>query len=138
MALRWRKSVPFRGGDSCRGMQLLNPRAARRMSTTPGFARTSTPLAILRPDHEPRTSRGWNNRCASRLSAGSMTDRLEQVEIRIAFLEQANGELSDVVYKLRQELEALRAEFATLTQRWEASQAAPTAYTAEQEKPPHY
>ena len=67
-----------------------------------------------------------------------MTDRLEQVEIRIAFLEQANGELSDVVYKLRQELEALRAAFATLTQRWEASQAAPTAYTAEQEKPPHY
>lgn len=67
-----------------------------------------------------------------------MTDRIEQVEIRIAFLEQANGELSDVVYKLRQELEKLRAEFATLTQRWEASQAAPTAYTAEQEKPPHY
>jgi len=67
-----------------------------------------------------------------------MTDRLEQVEIRIAFLEQANGELSDVVYKLRQELEALRAELATLTQRWESSQSAPTAYTAEQEKPPHY
>jgi SlyX protein len=67
-----------------------------------------------------------------------MTDRLEQVEIRIAYLEQANGELSDVVYRLRQELEMVRAEFATLTQRWEASQAAPTPYTAEQEKPPHY
>jgi SlyX protein len=67
-----------------------------------------------------------------------MTDRLEQVEIRIAYLEQANGELSDVVYKLRQELEALRAELDTVTQRWEASQAAPTAYTTEQEKPPHY
>lgn len=67
-----------------------------------------------------------------------MTDRLEQVEIRIAYLEQANGELSDVVYKLRQEIEALRAEFSTLTQRWEASQSAGTAYTAEQEIPPHY
>lgn len=67
-----------------------------------------------------------------------MTDRLEQVEVRIAYLEQANGELSDVVYQLRQELEALRAELLTITQRWEASQAAPTAYTAEQEKPPHY
>lgn len=67
-----------------------------------------------------------------------MTDRLEQVEVRIAYLEQANGELSDVVYKLRQELEQLRAELATMTQRWEASQSAPTAYTAEQEKPPHY
>lgn len=67
-----------------------------------------------------------------------MIDRLEQVEVRIAYLEQANGELSDVVYKLRQELELLRAEFATMTQRWEASQSAPTAYSAEQEKPPHY
>jgi SlyX protein len=67
-----------------------------------------------------------------------MTDRLEQVEIRIAYLEQANGELSDVVYKLRQEIEALRAEFGTLTQRWEASQSANTTYTDEQEKPPHY
>jgi SlyX protein len=67
-----------------------------------------------------------------------MTDRLEQVEIRIAYLEQANGDLSDVIYRLRQELEGLRAELATVTQRWEASQAAPTAYSAEQEKPPHY
>ncbi|MBK9253481.1 MAG: SlyX family protein [Proteobacteria bacterium] len=67
-----------------------------------------------------------------------MTDRLENVEIRIAYLEQANTELSEVVYKLRQEIEALRAEFATLTQRWEASQSAGTAYTAEQEIPPHY
>ena len=67
-----------------------------------------------------------------------MSERLEQVEVRIAFLEQANGELSDAVYALRKDLESLRAEFAVLTQRWEASQAAPTAYTAEQEKPPHY
>jgi SlyX protein len=67
-----------------------------------------------------------------------MTDRIENVEIRIAYLEQANTELSDVVYKLRQEIESLRAEFATLTQRWEASLSAGTAYTAEQEKPPHF
>jgi SlyX protein len=67
-----------------------------------------------------------------------MTDRLEQVEIRIAYLEQANGELSDVLYKVRQELESLRGELATVTQRWEASQAAPTTYSTEQEKPPHY
>jgi uncharacterized coiled-coil protein SlyX len=67
-----------------------------------------------------------------------MSDRLEQVEVRIAYLEQANGELSDVIYKLRQELEALRGDLANVTQRWEASQAAPTTYTAEQEKPPHY
>ncbi|MFM1886789.1 MAG: hypothetical protein RL026_1946 [Pseudomonadota bacterium] len=67
-----------------------------------------------------------------------MNDRLENVEVRIAFLEQANSELSDTVYQLRRDLEALRAEFATLAQRWEAAQTAPTAYTAEQEKPPHW
>ncbi len=67
-----------------------------------------------------------------------LTDRLEQVEVRIAFLEQANGELSDVIYQLRQELEALRTELETLAQRAESAQSAPTAYTAEQEKPPHY
>ena len=67
-----------------------------------------------------------------------MTDRLEQVEIRITYLEQANAELSDVIYKLRQDLEALRTELSTVTQRWEASQAASTTYTEEQEKPPHY
>ena len=67
-----------------------------------------------------------------------MDDRFERVEVRMAFLEQANAELSDVVYRLRQELEALRAELVTLTQRWEAAQSTPTPYTAEQEKPPHY
>ncbi len=67
-----------------------------------------------------------------------MSERLEQVEIRIAFLEQANAELSDAVYKLRQELEALRTQLAIAMQRREAAQTALTEYTAEQEKPPHY
>jgi uncharacterized coiled-coil protein SlyX len=67
-----------------------------------------------------------------------MNERLENVEVRIAFLEQANGELSDAVYQLRQEVESLRAQLATLHQRWQDAQSAPTAYTAEQEIPPHW
>lgn len=67
-----------------------------------------------------------------------MTDRLEQIEVRIAYLEQANAQLSDVVFEQRKEIESLRAQLTTMTQRFEASQSAPTAYTAEEERPPHY
>jgi len=38
-----------------------------------------------------------------------MNERLDQIEIKIAYLEQANAQLSDVVYRQRQEIEALRA-----------------------------
>jgi uncharacterized coiled-coil protein SlyX len=67
-----------------------------------------------------------------------MSDRLEQIEIRIAYLEQANTELSDSVYQQQQDLKALRAQLETLLQRIEAEQSQPTAYTTQDEKPPHY
>jgi uncharacterized coiled-coil protein SlyX len=67
-----------------------------------------------------------------------MSDRLEQIEVRIAYLEQANAQLSDVLVQQQQELRALRAQLGAMTQRLEAAQSAPTTYTAEEEKPPHY
>lgn len=67
-----------------------------------------------------------------------MEERLEQIEVRIAYLEQANAQLSDVVYQQRQEIEALRERIATLTDRFEAARTAPTDYSPEDEKPPHY
>lgn len=67
-----------------------------------------------------------------------MNADLERIETRIAFLEQANAELSDVVYRQERELIALRAQLATLGTRLEAAQAPEQAWTAEQEKPPHY
>ncbi len=67
-----------------------------------------------------------------------MTATLEQIEIRIAYLEKANTELSDVVYQQRQEIEILRARLAALVGRLEAEQSQPTAYSPEDEKPPHY
>jgi len=67
-----------------------------------------------------------------------MSDRLEQIEVKIAFLEQANAQLGDVVYAQRREIEALREKLGTLVARLEAAATAPTAYTPEDEKPPHY
>ena len=61
----------------------------------------------------------------------------EQIEIKIAYLEQANAELSDVVYEQRKELESLRAQLSELLRRLDAAQAA-TTHSPEDEKPPHY
>jgi SlyX protein len=67
-----------------------------------------------------------------------MNDRLDKIEIRIAYLEQANSQLSDAVYKQRQELDTLRVRLSTLVGRLDSAQAQPTAYSPEDEKPPHY
>ena len=67
-----------------------------------------------------------------------MEQRLDQLEIKVAYLEQANAELSDEMFRQRRELEALREQLSALTGRFEAAQAQPTAYTPEEEKPPHY
>jgi SlyX protein len=66
------------------------------------------------------------------------TERLEQIEIRIAYLEQANAQLSDMVIRQQQELETLRTRLTTQLARIEAAQAQATEYTDEEEKPPHY
>jgi uncharacterized coiled-coil protein SlyX len=68
-----------------------------------------------------------------------MNQRLDQLEIKVAYLEQANAELSDEVFRRRQEIEALREQLAALTGRVEAAQSQPqTPYSPEDEKPPHY
>jgi uncharacterized coiled-coil protein SlyX len=67
-----------------------------------------------------------------------MNGKLEQIETKIAYLEQANAELSDVVYRQQQELDTLRARLSALTVKFETAPMPATAYTAEDEKPPHY
>ncbi len=66
-----------------------------------------------------------------------MGTSIEQIEIKIAYLEQANAELSDVVYQQRQELESLRAQLSELLRRLDAAQT-PMTDAPEDEKPPHY
>jgi SlyX protein len=67
-----------------------------------------------------------------------MSTPIEQIEIRITYLEQANAELSDVVYRQRLELQALRTQLQELLGRIEAGQSQSTTYSPEDEKPPHY
>ena len=64
--------------------------------------------------------------------------RLEQVETRIAFLERANAELSDVVYRQHRDIENLRERLAGLAARLDAVQSDTAVRTPEEERPPHY
>lgn len=63
---------------------------------------------------------------------------VERIELKLAFMERAAQELSDVVYRQQQELAALRAQVAALASRIEAIRSEPNGYSAEQERPPHY
>lgn len=64
--------------------------------------------------------------------------RFDQLELKVAYLEQANTELSDELFRQRQELKTLREQIAALAGKLDAAQSQPTAYTPEDEKPPHY
>jgi uncharacterized coiled-coil protein SlyX len=63
---------------------------------------------------------------------------LEHIETKIAFLERANAELSDVVFRQHREIEALRARIDALVDRFEAAQSSEPARGPEDERPPHY
>jgi SlyX protein len=64
---------------------------------------------------------------------------LEQIETKIAFLERANAELSDVVFRQHREIESLRAQIVALAARIDAAVQADTAVLPpEDERPPHY
>jgi uncharacterized coiled-coil protein SlyX len=66
------------------------------------------------------------------------TDDLERLESKIAFLERANSELSDVVYRQHLEIQGLRARLDTLAERLTAVSAPSEIRTPEDERPPHY
>ncbi len=63
---------------------------------------------------------------------------LEQIESKIAFLERANAELSDVVFRQQQQIDALRAQLKSLAERVEAVRSEVGESAAEEERPPHY
>ena len=66
-------------------------------------------------------------------------DALEKIEIKLAFLERANNELSDVVFRQQRVIDALRAQVATLGAQMQVSQESDvTGRTPEDERPPHY
>ena len=68
-----------------------------------------------------------------------MTDQsaLEQLQVKIAFLEGAAAELSEVVFRQGQELATLRAQFIALHERVIRAREA-EFLPPSQERPPHY
>jgi SlyX protein len=66
------------------------------------------------------------------------SDRLESIEIKLAHLERALSEISDVVARQQKELEQALARQTRLTQQLEALESAPGASASNYEKPPHY
>ena len=65
-------------------------------------------------------------------------DVIERLELKIAFLEKPNTELSDVVYRQQREIDDLQGRFTMLKDRFETLAVQPAEYSSDDEKPPHY
>jgi uncharacterized coiled-coil protein SlyX len=65
-------------------------------------------------------------------------ETLEQIQTKIAFLERASAELSDVVFQQHKEIQALEAKIKTVSDRLSGAQSGESPRTPEQERPPHY
>jgi SlyX protein len=65
-------------------------------------------------------------------------ETLEQIQSKIAFLERANADLSDVVYRQQQEIRALGARIKEVSERLETAQYDERQIPPEDERPPHY
>jgi SlyX protein len=65
-------------------------------------------------------------------------DAVEQIQTKIAFLERANNDLSDVVFRQQQEIKALGARLDAVSDRLEAVQSIDRERSNDDERPPHY
>ena len=65
-------------------------------------------------------------------------ETLEQIQTKIAFLERASAELSDVVFGLHKEMQSLEAKLEALRDRLSGAQSDEPPRSLEQERPPHY
>jgi uncharacterized coiled-coil protein SlyX len=65
-------------------------------------------------------------------------ETLEQIQTKIAFLERAATELSDVVFRQQQEIRALDVKLKAVSDRLSSAQAEESPPSPEQERPPHY
>ena len=63
---------------------------------------------------------------------------LEKIEMKIAFLENAYQELSDVVYRQQREIEVLQSQLAISQRQIDEMKADQAAPRPEDERPPHY
>ncbi len=65
-------------------------------------------------------------------------EAIERLETKVAYLEQAHQELSDVLYRQRLELDSLKARFSALVTRLQDSESTAAKFDPESERPPHY
>jgi SlyX protein len=63
---------------------------------------------------------------------------LEQIQTKIAFLERANTDLSDVVFRQQREIQELVAKLQEISQRLSAAESGDAARAPQDERPPHY
>jgi SlyX protein len=64
--------------------------------------------------------------------------RFEELELKLAYLERANQELSDVIYRQQQSIDQLEARLSRLADRLQAIEERPRDYASQEETPPHY
>jgi SlyX protein len=70
---------------------------------------------------------------------GAMNDEtLEQIQIKIAFLERAANELSDVVFRQHREIEAMQARLKAISERLDRAPSDEVSPPQDEERPPHY
>lgn len=63
---------------------------------------------------------------------------LERIELKIAYLESAYQQLSDVVYRQQREIEVLQARLAASQRLLEALKSEAAPGFPDDERPPHY
>ena len=67
-----------------------------------------------------------------------MQERLTEIEIKLAHMEQTLNELSDVLYRQQGLLDRLEARCEELRHRIETNDGGASGMAPEDEKPPHY
>ena len=65
-------------------------------------------------------------------------EALEQIQTKIAFLERAAADLSDVVFRQHTEIQTIEAKLNALARRLGDAQSDENPRPTEQERPPHY
>ena len=65
-------------------------------------------------------------------------DDLERFELKLAYLERANQELSEVVFRQQREIDDLRARLGAVFTELEAAKGERPGFSAADERPPHY
>jgi len=107
----------------------------QRLNTVGGNA----PVAACRQDRRATAARLIYGRLfiLRREALAPMHESLEQVQSKIAYLERAMAELSDVVFRQHGEIQALQSAAQGRQDRLEVAPSE-EGRSAEQERPPHY